>query len=1416
MKNILFPLFLLFYAVNTFAQKTLKDEIDAFAAQTGAVPTIDKATGSLGFLRFPATRPFKLSGATPEAKALSFIRQNPRLTAINSDKDNYTVKEVKKNIYGLTHVVMQQFYQGVPVYDGILKFHFNKNMDLAAINGNVLPVTKLNTVPAVSKGDGAETALKIVTGQKLGNFKAPLKVNKINLYVFQKGLAQGYQGGKLLVYEVEVRNDKDVREFLYINAHTKALVEQFNGIHAIDRVLYEGTLAPENKIWEEGDALPGTLDQWQESEVRTSGHIYNLMKNTFGYVSFDNQDAQMVTINNNYEIGCPSSSWNGVTANFCPGTASDDVVAHEWAHAYTEYTSGLIYGWEPGAINEAYSDIWGETVDQINGYMDTGESSAARTGCESSERWEIGEKRTAFDGVLRDMWNPNCKDSPGKITDPLYACVDETDLGLVHINSGVLNHAYALLVDGGTYNGQTITGIGLTKAAHIFWHAQVNYMSSTTDFAAQADILEASLTDLTGINLPKLSTSETPQGLSEEVITSADAEQLARVIAAVEMRTENTCGYEPILKPVAAICSGGLPENAFFYEDFESGIDDWTFSNSGIAQSWTPRNWVQDDTAPGSRQGKVMYGVTPPTGDCETIFQIGLISITSPVITIPTGSSGPFHLAFDQFIATEWGYDGGNVRYRINSGEWKLVPLSAFTVNGYNATLSTTNENSDNPLQGQPGFSGHDPGSVTGSWGQSRINLTSLGLTQGQSIEFRWDLGTDGCDGVEGWYIDDVRVYSCSTPSVQFVNSSTIVNEAEAIIPGQAPGECLKYVERIIKVRINKAPSGPVTVTLNAPAGTASQGNTADYTITPSTFILKEGKLSQDLTLRIYNDAYAEEDETVFLTYTLAGGNAYADNSNQKHTIIIKDNDILPGTLTKVLLTADFNKGFPSESGWTIIDNEPGTGTWEVVEFDEVTLDKSGGRPFLHINSRFGYPDGYDEIAESAPFNSIGMSSINLSFIEFFNMYPYGSQEVGRVDVWDGSNWRNLLTQNEASGTSGSWSAPAIRNISIPVTYANAAMKIRFRYTAISDYSWSIDNVKVTGSFSSGIESAVTAMPDEQYLGPNATAFFYDPDSRNLIAKIKNLTNHDYGCTSVSIDRAGIDETDWISTYHITKKTFMVNPANNNPAGEYEITLYYKASELPGFNGSDVKSMGKSPGGIGPDNEVGTSVAAAVVSTAVGSDYAFTSTFHSGFSGFGLSDSPPTDDTGQPALPVDLISFEGKHTAEGNMLNWTTAAEVNNNYFAVERSMNGRDFVQTGSIDGIGNSAVKNDYKFVDTGYKKGINYYRLKQVDLDGGFAHSRILAIDASNTGDLKFYPNPVQSLLTVELPDAEIKMIDVSIINVAGQQVLTEKNVKNRNGRFNLDMSRLPSGIYQVISSESKSLGQVRSYTMKIVRP
>src|SRR5262249_50111653 len=139
---------------------------------------------------------------------------------------------------------------------------------------------------------------------------------------------------------------------------------------------------------------------------------------------------------------------------------AQDVDAHELTHAITERTAHLFYYMQSGALNESFSDIFGETVDQTF-------SDGAGDNDDPTVKWKIGEDLAG--GALRDMMDPTVFGDPGKLSDPQFACIDPQELGGdrggIHHNSGVPNHAYALMADGGAYNGITVTGIGLDKAA---------------------------------------------------------------------------------------------------------------------------------------------------------------------------------------------------------------------------------------------------------------------------------------------------------------------------------------------------------------------------------------------------------------------------------------------------------------------------------------------------------------------------------------------------------------------------------------------------------------------------------------------------------------------------------------------------------------------------------------------------------------------------------------------------------------------------------------------------------------------------------------------------------------------------------------------------------------------------------------
>lgn len=770
MKRTLFIALALSYVCG-FAQES--QALTKLKNQASAKITMSNSTANPNFIRFENAEGLQLRSVQARAKADEFLATNFKAFNLNSEKDLIFIEEITDN-YGLKNVIYRQYFNGVPVYDGILKFHFNEKEQLSSLNGNTISNIKVSTTAKVSQAEAGIIAKNLVDQQGLTHSKSPLQIGKNNLLIFPKNLVQGGQVISYLAYEVEVTNKNDVREFLFIDAQTGELVEQFTGIHPIDRKLYETSRTAANLKWKEGDILPGTLDEWQLNEVITSEHVYNFFKNAFNYVSFNNNDATMITVNNDPGISCPNANWNGSTANYCTGTAADDVVAHEWGHAYTEYTSGLIYQYQSGALNESYSDVWGETIDLLNGYEDKGENLDIRTTstCSGTQRWKMGEKATAFGSPIRDMWNPKCNSNPASVIDASYYC-GTGDSGGVHLNSGVTNHLYALLVDGGTFNGYTITGIGFVKAAHLWWRAQKNYLTPTSDFAVFADALEAAANDLIGINLQGISTTVIPAGLSGQSWAAGDIQNLKNAILSVQLRTSpNTqCGYVPLLAATPQLCTTAI-SGALFTETWEKGLGNWTVNNIPThPSSWENRNWIIKSNLPKGRAGNGIFGADPVNGNCSSSMQNGILRLESPVITFPTFTAGKYEMAFNHYVATEAKWDGGNIKYSLNGGTWTLLPKTAFTQNGYNRSLDGTSQN-DNPMKGQGAFSGTDGGSLGGSWGQSVIDLSKIGVVSGANIKFSFEMGTDGCNGNDGWYLDEIYVYNCDAPLLAVSNSS--------------------------------------------------------------------------------------------------------------------------------------------------------------------------------------------------------------------------------------------------------------------------------------------------------------------------------------------------------------------------------------------------------------------------------------------------------------------------------------------------------------------------------------------------------------------------------------------------------------------------------------------------------------------
>jgi hypothetical protein len=133
-------------------------------------------------------------------------------------------------------------------------------------------------------------------------------------------------------------------------------------------------------------------------------------------------------------------------------------------------------------------------------------------------------------------------------------------------------------------------------------------------------------------------------------------------------------------------------------------------------------------------------------------------------------------------------------------------------------------------------------------------------------------------------------------------------------------------------------------------------------------------------------------------------------------------------------------------------------------------------------------------------------------------------------------------------------------------------------------------------------------------------------------------------------------------------------------------------------------------------------------------------------------------------LPVTLIAFNGEVYNHAVRMKWSTAQESNSSHFDIERSADGNLYTRIGTVVAAGNSSIRKDYSYTDPNALSDVNYYRLKQVDLDGRFAYSQVVRIKYE-TGLVKSIINPLQGTLSVQLnstviaPGSEWRIFDMS---------------------------------------------------------
>jgi Zn-dependent metalloprotease len=738
-------------------------------------------TGKVRFVgttpEHPIAPPAQLvAGATPEQAARAFLTSYGPLFGAADQAQELRVAKVYSAGRGRSTVRFQQVYQGVPILGGELNVQLTAEQAVLAANGELQPDLSLSVTPAVSAATARQTALHVIA-KHTQRPPATLAATTPQLWIYTPALLGGPGLPRpTLVWRTAVTAGAldALQELVLVDAQRGTVALHFNQLaYAKERSVCDrnnvvnanDVCTPATAVRSEGQGPTGITDV--DLAYDYAGLTYDFYNTKFGR---DSLDGAGLPLRSTVRF-CPDAAncpyenayWNGSQMVYGDGfPAADDVVGHELTHGVTDFTSSLFYYYQSGAINESLSDVFGEFIDLTYDTASDNDSPAVR--------WKLGEDVPGF-GAIRDMQDPTVFGDPDKITSANYtADPNELDNGGVHQNSGVNNKAAYLLTDGATFNGRTVTGLGIDKVARIYYEAETNLLLSASDYNDLYDYLQQACLTLTGT----------------AGITAADCQEVKDAVDATEMNVNPPAASAPD----APICGAAQTPNNVYSDDFENPASGrWTSSATVGQNNWyypqtsNPYNFDATYAASGQYNlwGYNLGGslASPmPASDSN-------IRMTSSVM-IPSNAYLHFKHAygFEDFSSDY--YDGGMIEYSIDGGSTWLDAGSLIVNNGYNGTIYL---NDNNPLKGRSAFVAESNGYIS-----TRLNLANFA---GQNMRFRFRIGTDSTFDDYGWFIDDVRIYTCvaasatATPTVTATRTPTAtsatVSPTWTVIPTVTP-----------------------------------------------------------------------------------------------------------------------------------------------------------------------------------------------------------------------------------------------------------------------------------------------------------------------------------------------------------------------------------------------------------------------------------------------------------------------------------------------------------------------------------------------------------------------------------------------------------------------------------------------------
>jgi hypothetical protein len=179
----------------------------------------------------------------------------------------------------------------------------------------------------------------------------------------------------------------------------------------------------------------------------------------------------------------------------------------------------------------------------------------------------------------------------------------------------------------------------------------------------------------------------------------------------------------------------------------------------------------------------------------------------------------------------------------------------------------------------------------------------------------------------------------------------------------------------------------------------------------------------------------------------------------------------------------------------------------------------------------------------------------------------------------------------------------------------------------------------------------------------------------------------------------------------------------------------------------------------------------------------------------------------QVPLPITLLYFTARADGKRSLLNWETATEINNDRFEIERSPDGISFSKIDQVPGAGNSSIHISYQWYDNDPLKGNNYYRLKQVDIDGKFTHSPTRQVNFKDNNYFSISNNPTNGtpliIKTTELNST------ISIFDESGRKL---KELHIQSNSFLLSVDQFANGIYLLVMHKDGAVKVTEKFVVK----